>query len=1141
MTKQLYKYFFAFLLVSGICTASRAQETTSDIVGTVKDKGKVVVGATVTAIHLPSGTKYVTSTRKDGRYNIPNAKIGGPYSLEVSYVGYKTEKQENIYLSLGQEYKEDFSLAEESATLSEVVVKGSKQDKIFNNAHTGSQEVIGRTQFESLPTVSRSLNDFVKLSPSANGLSFGGTSPAYNYVTLDGANFTNSFGLGNVGGILGAQTGQTPISLDAIEQLQVNISPFDVRNGGFAGSGINAVTRSGTNQVKASVYTYLKSPGIQGYNVDNVNLARQTYNYKLSGVSLGAPIIKNKLFIFVNYESLRQTAPYSSFVAQKLPGTPAAAGVVSQADYDTLQALRQFLISKENYDPGSFQNYSFNTQSDKLTTRIDWNINDKNTITLKYNYFKSEADQPPSGSGPAASGYTSVSRGAGNNFLPFQSVGYGINNNFNIFIAELNTRFNNKISNKFQIGYSAIRDPRSTPSPRTFPQVDILSLNPTLGSAGTSFGTEQFTYGNAINTNVFQVSDIVNVFAGAHELTFGTQNYFKKYEDYFAPQFAGLYQFATLQDFYNSVNNGTGSQFYTNEYSAVQGSSFPASKSGSNELSLFGQDKWRVLNNLTITYGIRFDERSFNGLFLNNTNFASLSFNGQTYNTGLKPKSNLAVSPRVGFNWDVKHDKSLQIRGGIGIFNGAPPFVWLNNQSANNGMLFGQTVSSTLDSKGKVQPTGGAAFNPVVNTSAPSNIVTPTQYTVNITDPNFKYPSSLKSTLGIDKKLPGDVIIGFEATYTKDIQSVFFKNVNLNENGGFNLTGADNRVRYAGATTQPINGVSGVSVAGNAYYPTLTNPVTKASLNSATAPGLSSVILMTNSNKGYSYALTAHIQKSFDKLFTSIAYTFSEAKNTNELGTTAASLWSARAVTGDPNANVAGYASYWQPHRVIANASYKIEECKYSSTSVGIIFEAAPAGVTSYIYSGDVNNDGNSGNDLIYIPKSQGEINLVKVGSGGSGTGTSTDPRTAAQIWAQLNNYISQDHYLAFHRGQYAQRNGVTLPFFKRTDLNITQDVYFFTGKNKDKHTLRFTLDLLNLGNFLDRNWGLYKTPALSTSNGNIQLLKFEGLAADGKTPSFSFPYYDSGNQIPATTSFTNNTSTSSRWQMQFGIRYLFN
>lgn len=1139
MIRKCFTRLFAIVLLISTCIVSKAQETTSDIVGSVKDNGKAVAGATVTAIHQPTGTKYVTSSRKDGRYNIPNAKIGGPYSVEVSYVGYKTEKQDNIYLSLGQEYKGDFSLIIESANLEAVTVKTIRQDKNFNNSHTGSIEIVGRKQFEELPTVSRSLNDFVKLTPSANGLSFGGTSPAYNYVTLDGANFTNSFGLGTVGGILGAQTGQTPISLDAIDQLQVSVSPFDVRNGSFAGSGINAVTRSGTNQVKASVYTYLKSPGIQGYNVDNVNIARQTYKYSLEGVSLGAPIIKNKLFIFVNFEKLRQTAPYSNYVGQTA-SVPAANGTVSQTDADTLAALRQFLVSKVGYDPGDFQNYSFNTQSDKLTTRLDWNINSSNTVTLKYNYFKSEADQQPSGSGPAASGYTSVSRGASYTFLPYKSVGYGINNNFNIFIAELNTKFSNTISNKFQIGYSAIRDPRSSPSSKVFPQVDILSLNPTIGSGGTSFGTEQFTYGNAINTNVFQFSDIVSIFAGAHDITLGTQNYFKKYEDYFAPQFAGLYQFATLQDFYNSVNNGTGSQFYTNEYSAVQGNSFPASKSGSNEWSVFAQDKYRLLNNFTLTYGIRFDERSFNGLFINNPNFGALSFNNQTYNTGLKPKSNLAVSPRVGFNWDIKQDKTLQVRGGIGIFNGAPPFVWLNNQSANNGMLFGQNVSSTLTGTGKVTPTGGLPFNATVNTSAPSNIVSPTQYTVNITDPNFKYPSSLKGTLGLDKKLPGDVIVTVEANWTKDIQSVFFKNVNLNEVGGTQLAGADNRTRYAGTTTQTVNGVSGVSVAGNAYYPTLTNPITKASLNSATQPGLSSVILMTNSNKGYSYAYTARVQKTFKDLFTSIAYTYSEAKNTNELGTTAASLWGARPVIGDPNADVTGYASYWQPHRIIASASYKIPESKYSSASIGIIYEAAPAGVTSYIYNGDVNNDGNSGNDLVYIPKTANDINLVKVGSGANGTSTSTDPRTASQIWAQLNNYISQDHYLAFHRGQYAQRNGVVLPWFKRADLNITQDFYIYSGKNKDKHTLRFTLDVLNLGNFLNRNWGIYKLPTLPTSNGNIQLLKFEGISASGK-PSYSFLYYDSGNQIPATSSFTNNTATSSRWQMQFGIRYLFN
>lgn len=1092
----------------------KAQETTSEIQGVVTDaKGAPLSGATVIAVHTPTGSKYTTTARKDGRYNLPGLRVGGPYTLTVSFVGYKEDSQDNISLILGQSYKGDFKLATSDATLSEVVVTGTRQNKVFNTNHTGSVETINRIQIERLPTVNRSLNDFVKLTPSANGLSFGGGSSAYNSVTLDGASFSNSFGLGTVGGILGAQTNQTPISLDAIEQLQVNISPFDTRNGGFAGAGINAVTRSGTNQFKGSVYTYLKGPGTQGYKVGNVKLNKQTFNFNMRGASFGGPIIKNKLFFFVSGEQVRQTSPGTLFTASSA-SKPAAVGSVSQANADTLAALSSFLQQKFGYDPGAFEGYSYETKSDKIAARIDWNMSKKSTLTLKYNFFKSSADQPPSGSGPSVTGYTSVSRVAGNNSMPFANVGYRINNNFNIAIAELNTRFSNKLSNKFQIGYTAIRDFRSSPS-TVFPLVDILSINPSLGAASTSFGYEQFTYGNKLDNNVFQFSDVFSFYAGSHELTFGTQNYFKDYVNGFAPQFAGLYQFATLQDFYNSVNNGTGSKFFSRQYSAVQGQQFPYQKSGSRELSVFAQDKWRIGSRLTVLYGIRLDQRSFKSTFLENTNFSKLTFGGKTYNTGQKPNDNLAISPRVGFNWDVMGDKSTQIRGGVGIFSGPPPFVWFSNQVGNNGALFGQAITYTSGN------TSGQTFDPVVDITPPANLQVPTTYVVNITDPNFKYPSVFKSTLAIDQKLPGDVILTLEGTYSKDVNAVFFKNINLQQTGGFQLSGFDNRIRYA---------------TPNNTYPG-TSPV------SATNPRLSSVILMTNTNKGYSYTATAQLQKSFKNLYLTGAYTYSKSINPNELGTTAASLWGTKPVVGDPNSDITGYSSYYQPHRIIATASYRIEYAKHFATSIGLIYEGAPSGVTSYTYNGDLNNDGQSANDLLFIPAELSEINLVKSGSGGLGTGASTDTRTTAETWSQLDSYISQDDYLSKHRGKYAERNAVVQPFYNRVDLNFTQDFYYYSDKShtKDKHTLRLTVDIINFANLLNKYWGVYKTTTLTQNNGATQLLRYEGLAADGKTPSFSFPYFNASNKTPLTSTFTNNTGILSRWQMQIGIRYIFN
>ncbi|HVZ96821.1 MAG TPA: carboxypeptidase regulatory-like domain-containing protein [Chitinophagaceae bacterium] len=1104
-----------------------AQETTSEIQGTVTDdKGKPVASASVVAVHGPSGTRYTTTTRNDGRFNLAGLRVGGPYLITVSFVGYKTETQDSITLLVGQEFTADFQLKPELKQLTEVVVTSTRQDKLFSSSHTGSQEVITHAEILQLPTVNRSLSDFTRLEPTANptsfGTSFGGRSAQYNNITVDGANFNNGFGLSST---LGGQTHAEPISPESIDQIQVNVAPYDVRQGGFTGAGVNAITKSGTNQFRGTLYDYIKGPNTEGYNVEDTKVPKSPFSFYTRGGSLGGPIIKNKLFFFVNYEKVKQTAPAYTVVASGGPTNLAPnPGVVSQANADSLNALAAFLKSKFNYDPGAYQGYSFASASKKITARIDWNIDSKSTLTLKYNYLRSYSEQPQSTSragngfakGPANFSYTYG--------LPFSGSKYVINNNFDIYLAELNTRFSNKLSNKFQIGYTKERDPRAPGVPgTTMPMVDIYngSFN---GNVYASFGYETYTYNNLINTDVYQASDIATLYKGAHEITFGTQDYSRKYADAFVPSFAGSYVFPTLTDFYNAAN-GTGpyTDKYYQQWSNIPGGAFPFYYAGSTEIGLFIQDKWRATQNFTLTYGLRYDMTLYKSLFLDNPYFDALTFkDGASYNIGKAPGNAILISPRVGFNWDVKGDKTTQVRGGFGIFSGPPPFVWLANQGGNNGVLIAggnySNVPFTADAV-KSPP-------PPVNTTPPSTVQSATSYGAAVTDKNFKYPTIIKSSLALDKKFKNDWIATIEASYSKDINAVYFSNLNLNESNAFAMTGADNRLRYLTSTPN-----------SNKYYygnggATQSNP------------NISSAILMKNSSKGYAYTLTARIQKTFNNLFVSLAYTYSQSKNLAAGGSTASTLWSSRGVANaDPNGANLAYSDYYQPHRVIAYGSYRVAYGKYFSTSIGAVFQAAPAGVGSYFYSGDLNGDGNTGNDLIYIPKSASEINLIDVGSynsvthTGTTTGTASDPRTSAQIWTQLNNFINQDHYLSAHRGQYAQANAVVYPFFKDLDLNITQDIYYYTkiGKEKDKHTLRLTLDLVNVGNFLNKNWGLVKQQNTSTP------LTFEGMAADGTTPLFSFPYADKANQVPLVNSFSNNTSIISRWQMQFGIRYLFN
>lgn len=1099
--KSLLTIFFS------ICFSfAFSQETTSEIQGVVSGGSGGISNATIIATHLPTGTKYVTTSRKEGYYNLPNLRVGGPYEVKVTFIGYKEEKQDNITLLLGQSYRADFKLAINTSTLAEVTVAGKKQDKVFNSNRTGSQEIINRSQIERLPTINRSLQDFTKLEPTANGLNIGARSNQYNNMTVDGANFNNSFGLSSV---LGGQTNSQPISLEAIDQIQVNVAPYDVSQGGFAGTGINSVTKSGTNQFRGTIYAYTKGPGTQGYRVGPTNVAKTEFNFVNRGASLGGPILKDKIFFFISGEQERRSFPATSLVASD--ASHPAGGNVSNANADTLAALSAFLQQKYGYDPGAFQGYNFKTQSDKVTAKIDWNINSKNTFTIKYNYLKSFSDQFASSSRPGSG--QSTGGQPGTNSMPFFGSGYVINNNFNIIIAELNSRIGKRSSNKLQIGYTALRDFRSPHSnSETFPLVDILNNN----NIYTTFGYEMYTYNNKLTTDVYQFSDLFKFYKGKHEITVGTQDYYRKYANAFAPGYQGVYQFNSLTDFYNSARNGVANaKSYYLQYSALPGGDFPWAYAGSTELGVLAQDKWSVTKKFTLTYGMRVDLTIYNLMinagwkngwpdlninkqsFTDNPYFDALTFKDGSYNIGKAPATKPLYSPRLGFNWDAKGDRSLQIRGGIGVFSGPPPFVWISNQASNNGIQFGSFTKSNV------------AFNPDPKAYVPTGGLPNTAYSVALTDKHFKYPQVLKSSLAIDKKFKNDLVITLEGTYSNDINAVYYRNINLNETNAFALSGADNRMRYLTSTAN-----------SNKYYfgSTLSNP------------NLGNAILMSNTNKGYSYTITGRIQKTVKNFFGSLAYTYSEAKNTAEFGSTASSLWSARAVSSDPNSANLANAAYYQPHRIVAYASYKIPEGKYASTSIGAIFEMTNAGVTSYVYNGDLNGDGNTGNDLLYIPRNQSEINLV-----------SLDTRTVSQVWNQLNNFINQDKYLSQHRGEYAKANAVLYPFYKRLDINITQDFGLNTsqayskGLRKTKNTLRLTLDLINAGNFVNRNWGTYKTPNVTN------FLKYEGLLPDGKTPKFSMPYLDAANQVPLTSSFKDDTNILSRWQMQLGIRYLFN
>ena len=1076
------------MAVTLLSFGAHAQETTSEIQGIVLDGKQSIPGATVVAVHQPTGTKYGTTTRLDGRYNLPNLKIGGPYVVTVSFVGFKTETQSDITLLLGQTHKSNFTLVEATTTLNEVVVT-SRQSNVFNSSRNGSQEIINRKLIETVPNVNRSWKDLVKLVPSQNNLSFGGVSSQLNNVTLDGANFNNSFGLGD--GTLGGQTGAQPISLDAIEQIQVNVSPFDVKYGGFAGGSINTVTRSGKNQAFGSAYQFFKNRDLQGYKVGDITQPKQDFTYNLRGFTAGGAIVKNKLFFFVNGEDESRMEPGTQWIAADANNTPNATNV-SQARASELDALRKFLIDKYNYDPGAYQGYQYGSKSQRLTSKLDWTINDKNSFSLKYTLLRSSADIPASNS---QSINASNGRRPGPTSMPFYGGGYTINNNADIIIGELNTRFSNNASNKLQIGYTSLRDFRGTLTSGDFPQVDILDGN---GLPFTTFGYERFTYGNKLNTDVIQLNNIFNLYKGKHEFTFGTQNSFKKYSNGFSPNYAGAFRFNSLADFYASAAGTKPAAIYDLSWSLTN--DFPLVGPKNTELSLFAQDKFRVRDNLTLTYGIRADYVAFADNFLFNPVVDTLTkfYNGVRLNTGLPPQAALQISPRVGFNYDVFDDETLQIRGGTGLFQGPPPFVWISNQASNSGMaLFGSITNAT-----------GYMFNPDINAYRP----TPTPglsraYSLNVTDPNYKFPQVWKSTLAVDKKVLGWTVTA-EGTYIKNINATVFQNVALPSEG--NITLSDGRTRFIKRSVYDATGAA----------------------QTPQNPNIGNAIYMTNANIGYTLFGTLQVQRQFKNLGVNASYTRQTAVDATINGSTAFTMWGARPTSTNPNNFEAGFSNNYLPHRIVASINYGKEFIKNTRTSFAILYEGSPNNIQSslsYTYAGDLNNDGFNGNDLIFVPKDASQIKLTNA----SAVGGVADTRTQAELWSQLDAFISNNPYLSTRRGQFAERQALVLPWVHRADLNITQDVYV---KYKDtKHTLRFTMDLFNFTNFLSKDWGVNQVPTTITP------LNFVRMDADGKTPVFSFPYLDGRNRVPFTDSFRDNVGFSSRWQMQIGVRYLFN
>lgn len=1123
---MLYKRILPFVIaLLVIPTLINAQITTSSMTGTVKSiDGEDLIGATISATHQPTGTNYTTVSRAGGSFSIPNMRSGGPYTVIITYVGYKTDSYDNINLLLGEPYILNSVLQKSNATLEGVTVTATGRNAILNANRTGASTNVGITQIQRMPSISRNLNDLLKISPQANGNSVGGGNFRQNYITVDGSDFNNTFGIGN-----NLPAGGSPISLDALAEISINITPFDIRQSGFIGSAVNAVTRSGTNNVSGTAYYYWRSEKQQGDKVNKTTFVRNPFQFKQYGASIGFPLIPNKLFVFVNYETENQPKQVSTRFASTASNPYTGSGSIARPTADSLTYISNYLRDKYGYETGPFDNYSTAITREKFLARIDWNINSHNRFNIRYNQVEGGEPNPPSTSRSPMTGFAN---GAGRNdinTLWYQNSNYFQGANFYSLAAELNSSYG-KIANTLRGTYTFQNDSRQTTS-SFFPFVDILSY----GTPYTSFGYEPFSYGNLRKVKTFSVVDNVTLTLNKNQITFGGQLDHSTTINGFQRFASSYYTFASWNDF----ATGQKPLDFGITYSLSPGyaQAFPSFKFA--QLSLYAQDEISVSNKFRLTLGVRADRPTYPGVAEIKTHplVAALTFaNGEKINTGALPSAKVLWSPRLGFNWDVYGDRSLQVRGGTGIFTGRVPFVWIVSQSGDAGLLQITSTTETPTAQRNGSPanfTTPGPFNPnpaayLPATQPPSGTIIPS--TISALAPNFKFPSAWKTSLAFDKKIGAGLIFTLEGIINKDINPTVFRNPNLVAPSPLNITGyPDNRLFYP-----------------NAVKDKFVNPLTAATFNATTNPNPSTAvpngdargtqafnsIVMDNGKGGYYASLTAKLEKQFTKgFYGSIAYVGSIADNKFDGGgDQPLSAWQGTATINGANYPELGNASYIVPTRIIASLSYRKEYLRNLGTTISLTYEGSSEGRFSYTYSADFNRDGTN-NDLIYIPKDPSEITFV---SKTVGTGASAVTFTPQQQSDMFFAYIDQDSYLRKHKGEYAQRNAVNRPWRNEVNVKLLQDVFVNVGKKRN--TVQFSLDIFNIGNLLNPAWGIFHTINASSILVPTNVTSL----VTGGTVKPTFQLATVGNGL-ATSTYRENVSIASTYFMQFGLRYIFN
>ncbi|WP_321516487.1 carboxypeptidase regulatory-like domain-containing protein [Marinifilum fragile] len=1058
--KKIKFLFLVVALVAYLPSAFSQGVTTSSMRGKVVDpQNSPIFAATVVATHTPTGTQYGTITQADGRFDIRNMKIGGPYTVTVTFIGYKESKQENIYLQLNKSAEINLVIHEDNVQIDEITVVYDKND-VISQDRTGAQTNLNRERIISLPTISRSQSDMTRLTPESDGNSFGGRNNLYNNFSLDGSIFNNSFGLDVA--TPGGQADAQPVSLDAIDQIQVSLAPFDVREGGFTGAGVNAVTKSGTNEFKGSTYYYFRNENMIGDKVNGLKVENLDFSTKQYGISLGGPIIKNKLFFFINFEQERRDQMAHGFVANN--GSNAGnSNTTSVSEADAI-AVQQHLINRWGYDPGAYQGYNHETSNDKFLVKLDANLSKKHNLVLRYNMLDAWKDILPHPEAVGGRGPTSFR-------LPFENSSYRIFNKIHSVVGELHSMFSNKISNKLMVGFTSFRD-RRNPHSDPFPVIDILDGS---GNVALTAGSEMFSTHNRLNQDVWQISDNLTYYSDRHAITVGFNYERFKFENSFNLFYYPWITAFSVQNFLNDdfayfVGNATND--FNQDVTDANQNPFAWSDVDVAQIAFYAQDEFQVNDDLKLTLGLRVDfPKYYNDIPQDAATDRGRDFTGWVDESGKGvrldpatwPDSKIMWSPRFGFNWDVKGDNTMQLRGGSGIFTGRIPFVWLGNQSSNARIDAGY------------------------------------EFQLNATADDFKFPQVWKNNVAMDMKFGKGWLATVEGIYSKDVNAVVHRNYNMLPPTG-QLTGTgDNRESFAGFNEVNIYSSSAGS---------------EAFLDAG-------AIVMDNTSKGYQFTATGKLAKKWDWGFSAdIAYTYLTAKDLTSIpAEIAADAFQRNPVVGNPNHPAYSWSRYGLKHRVIASAMYKVNYGKFAS-SFAMFYEAGKGNRYSYTYTGDVNGDAISNNDLIYVPRNSSDIRFGTVEDG-----VGIEAADAAQQWIALDKFISQDDYLEDRRGKYAERNGAMLPWFGQLDFRFMQDYNFKVGGKKN--TLQFSIDVLNLGNMISSNWGVRQ---FATTTRPITV---NGVDNNG-TPWMHF-------DPKLKESYTDDVSVNSKWQLQIGLRYIFN